>query len=78
VAQVKVLDGLLPICSKCKKIRDDRGYWNQLEQYINEHTDATFSHGLCPDCQQELYGDFFAKVRKMREQKSPSDQSEGT
>ena len=49
-ANVRVLAGLLPICASCKKIRDDKGYWNQLEMYITEHTDATLTHGLCPDC----------------------------
>jgi hemerythrin-like metal-binding protein/PAS domain S-box-containing protein len=48
--EVKTLGGLLPICSSCKKIRDDHGYWNQLEAYISEHTEAEFSHGICPEC----------------------------
>ncbi len=60
--------GLLPICANCKKIRDDRGYWNQIELYIREHTDADFSHGVCPDCARELYPgldiDFHRKDRK--------------
>ncbi len=55
LAEVRTLSGLLPICAKCKKIRDDRGYWNQIELYIREHTDADFSHGVCPDCARELY-----------------------
>ncbi len=54
---IKTLKGLLPICSHCKKIRDDAGYWNRIEQYIEKHTDASFTHGLCPDCMKELYGD---------------------
>jgi len=54
-AQVKILSGLLPICSSCKKIRDDRGYWNQIERYIHEHSEAEFSHGLCPECEAKLY-----------------------
>lgn len=54
-AQVRTLSGLLPICSGCKKIRDDRGYWNQIESYISQHTEAEFSHGLCPDCWARLY-----------------------
>jgi PAS domain S-box-containing protein len=54
---VKTLQGLIPICSSCKKIRDDKGYWNQVEEYIIGHTDATFTHGICPDCAQKLYGD---------------------
>ena len=55
--QVKTLNGLLPICAVCKKIRDDKGYWNQIEGYISEHSRAEFSHGICPDCQKKLYGD---------------------
>lgn len=55
--QVKQLSGLLPICSSCKKIRDDKGYWNQIESYIHDHSDAEFSHGLCPDCAEQMYGD---------------------
>jgi AmiR/NasT family two-component response regulator len=53
--QVKVLSGFLPICASCKKIRDDRGFWQQLEQYIAEHSDAVFSHGICPACAKNLY-----------------------
>lgn len=53
--KVKQLGGLLPICANCKKIRDDNGYWNQIELYIREHSEAEFSHGICPDCAQELY-----------------------
>ncbi len=49
-AEVKTLSGLLPICAGCKKIRDDQGYWNQIETYIARHSDATFTHGLCPEC----------------------------
>jgi len=55
--RVKQLGGLLPICASCKKIRDDKGYWNQLEAYITTHTDAEFSHGMCPDCIEKLYPD---------------------
>ncbi len=57
LAEVKTLSGLLPICSSCKKIRDDRGYWNQLEGYITDHSEALFSHSLCPDCAEKLYED---------------------
>lgn len=57
LANVKTLRGLLPICASCKKIRDDAGYWNQLETYIHEHSEAKFSHGLCPDCIRQLYPD---------------------
>ncbi len=56
-SKVHVLGGLLPICSNCKKIRDDNGYWEQIESYISEHSEADFSHGLCPQCAKELYPD---------------------
>ena len=59
--EVKTLSGLLPICSTCKKIRDDSGYWNNLETYISSHSDAEFSHGICPECAQKLYPDYFRK-----------------
>jgi two-component system sensor histidine kinase EvgS len=55
LANVKRLSGLLPICSNCKKIRDDKGYWNQLESYIQEHSDAKFSHSICRECARKLY-----------------------
>lgn len=55
--QIKTLRGIVPICAKCKKIRDDRGYWQQVEAYITRHTAAQFSHGLCPGCAEELYDD---------------------
>ena len=58
MAEVKTLSGLLPICAKCKKIRDDKGYWTRIEKYIQQHTDAEFSHGICPDCMKELYAEF--------------------
>ncbi|MGA6927636.1 MAG: response regulator [Desulfosarcina sp.] len=54
---VKQLQGLLPICSVCKKIRDDKGYWNRIETYISKHSEIQFSHGLCPGCAQKLYPD---------------------
>ena len=54
-SEIKRLRGMLPICSSCKKIRDDKGYWNQIEVYIKEHSDAEFSHGICPDCIKKLY-----------------------
>jgi len=56
--QVKILSGLLPICSSCKKIRDGQGRWSQIESYIKEHSEAEFSHGICPDCAKELYGEY--------------------
>ena len=53
--KVKILSGLLPICSSCKNIRDDKGYWNRIEMYISEHSQAEFTHGICPDCAKKLY-----------------------
>lgn len=55
---IKTLTGLIPICSYCKKIRDDKGYWNQLEIYLNEHSEATLSHGICPECLKEHFSDY--------------------
>jgi len=57
LSKVKTLSGLLPICSGCNKIRDDKGYWSQVEGYIQEHTDAQFTHGLCPDCVRKYFPD---------------------
>jgi hypothetical protein len=59
LANIKTLRGLLPICASCKKIRDDSGYWSQIEAYVQAHSDAVFSHGICPDCARRLYGDIF-------------------
>ena len=53
--KIKTLRGLIPICSACKKIRDDKGFWHQVETYIKEHSDVEFTHGICPDCTKELY-----------------------
>jgi len=58
ITHVKTLGGMLPICSNCKKIRDDKGYWKQIESYIRDHSDAEFSHSICPDCTDKLYPDF--------------------
>ena len=57
MGKVKTLSGLLPICASCKKIRDDKGYWNQIEAYIRKHSKVEFSHGICPDCAKKLYPD---------------------
>ncbi|MBA3028474.1 MAG: hypothetical protein FP816_06630 [Desulfobacteraceae bacterium] len=57
LSEVKTLRGLIPICSNCKSIRDDKGYWNQIETYIKAHSNAEFTHGICPDCAQRLYPD---------------------
>lgn len=55
--QVRRLSGLLPICATCKKIRDDRGYWTQVEQYIDAHSEAHFTHAICPECARRIYGE---------------------
>jgi len=55
LSQIRTLRGLLPICANCKKIRDDTGYWNQIETYIHAHSEAEFSHGICPECMKKLY-----------------------
>ncbi|MCF6247456.1 MAG: response regulator [Desulfobacula sp.] len=55
--EIKILRGLLPICSKCKRIRDDEGFWKQVDAYIEKHSQIIFTHGICPDCLTDLYGD---------------------
>ena len=62
LAEIKTLRGFIPICSNCKKIRDDEGYWQQIELYIQARSDAEFSHGICPDCMRALYPDIADKV----------------
>ncbi len=62
--QVKTLRGIVPICASCKKIRDDAGYWQQVEVYVREHTEAQFSHGICPDCLVRLYPEHMLKKEK--------------
>jgi PAS domain S-box-containing protein len=59
LAEVKRLSGLLPICANCKNIRDDKGYWNQIEAYIRDHSEADFSHSICPECAKNLYPEFY-------------------
>jgi response regulator RpfG family c-di-GMP phosphodiesterase len=55
LAEIKTLSGLLPICSHCKQVRDDKGYWSQIESYISAHSDALFSHSICPECAKKYY-----------------------
>jgi hypothetical protein len=55
MAQVKTLTGLIPICSGCKKIRDDKNYWHQVDSYISRHSEAKFTHGMCPDCLKKYF-----------------------
>lgn len=64
LAEVNQLGGLLPICAHCKKIRDDKGYWKQIEEYISKHSEAQFSHGVCPDCMKKHYPELFSSAAK--------------
>jgi len=66
LGQVKVLSGLIPICMECKNIRDDEGYWNQLETYLSKHSEAKFSHGICPDCFETNYPKIFESVKQKK------------
>jgi len=66
--QVRTLEGILPICSYCKKIRDDRNYWRQVEDYVASHSEARFSHGICPDCMSRHFPEFVGKHGKPPEE----------
>lgn len=63
LSEIKTLKGILSICSSCKKIRDDQGHWNQMESYIHAHTEAEFSHGLCPECVEKLYPELHKSLK---------------
>lgn len=69
LASARTLRGLLPICSSCKSIRDDQGYWQAVEQYVADHTDAEFSHGMCPDCMKKMYPEQYGRILAVREAK---------
>ncbi len=58
LAEVRTLKGIVPICANCKNVRDDQGYWNRVESYLNQHTEADFTHAVCPDCMKRLYPQF--------------------
>lgn len=75
--EIKTLKGIVPICSHCKKIRDDKGYWNLLETYIEKHSEASFSHGLCPECSDSLYGkqDWYIHMKEKKEKKEKENQT---
>ncbi len=73
LVEVKKLSGLLPICSSCKKIRNDKGYWQQIEIYIREHSEADFSHGICPDCIRELYPGLLLNKTDHRPPEEPTE-----
>ncbi len=64
LSEVRTLSGLLPICAHCKRIRDDKGYWNQIDAYIRDHSEATLSHGICPSCVKEFYSDLDIETPK--------------
>lgn len=64
LGKVRVLSGLIPICANCKKVRDDQGYWTQVEVYIRDHSDADFSHGICPDCLELLYPQYAKRIEQ--------------
>jgi DNA-binding response OmpR family regulator len=67
LANVRKLSGMLPICASCKKIRDDKGYWTQVETYIRAHSEAEFTHGICPECTEKLYPEIYNKILKKKE-----------
>jgi DNA-binding response OmpR family regulator len=69
--KIKTLSGLIPICSKCKKVRNDEGYWQEVEEFVTAHTEAGFTHGICSDCMKELYPDFYE--RKIKKAKKGDD-----
>jgi PAS domain S-box-containing protein len=73
LTRVKTLSGLLPICASCKRIRDDQGYWNQVESYIRSHSEATFTHSICPDCRQKLYPELGAPGPSPTARRTPGD-----
>lgn len=67
INQIKTLKGLIPMCASCKKIRDDSGYWEEVEEYVMKHSEAEFSHGICPECMNKLYPEYFDKTGKKKE-----------
>lgn len=62
--RINTLNGMLPICSNCKNVRDDKGYWNKIEEYISTHSKAEFSHSICPECAKVLYPEFYKRIEK--------------
>ena len=67
LVQIKTLKGLIPICSYCKNIRDDAGYWSQLEAYVSKHSDAQFSHGICPECLKKHFPQYAGEMLKTKD-----------
>lgn len=70
LAKIRTLKGMLPICASCKRIRDDAGYWNQIEAYVRDHSEAEFSHGICPDCAKKMYPKYFVEEKSEPEKNS--------
>ena len=64
LSEIKQLRGIIPICSACKKIRDDEGIWHQIESYVRNHSEAQFSHGICPECMKKLYPDLEDEIKQ--------------
>ncbi len=71
LAQIKTLSGIVPICSHCKMIRDDAGYWNQVEAFVASHTEARFTHGICPECMAKLYPEYVDRPGDAETKKQP-------
>lgn len=78
LSEVKTLTGLLPICSHCKNIRDDKGYWKKLESYLHEHSGARFTHSVCPQCMNDHYGEFLDGARKRPPEEPGRGEGEAT
>jgi len=73
--EVKTLRGILPICSSCRKVRDDAGYWQEVEVYIEQHSGLEFSHGLCGECSKRLYPEEYERLMKRKAQSGEADPS---
>jgi len=73
---VKTLEGILPICANCKKIRDDKGYWTQVESYLTKHSLAAFTHSICPDCIKQIYPHMVLHEPSEQESAAPADPPE--
>ena len=71
LSEVRKLSGMLPICASCKKIRNDKGYWEQIEVYVRDRSEAEFSHGICPECAQKLYPEFYKKSKTEHSAETP-------
>ncbi|MFC1476802.1 hypothetical protein ACFL5S_02445 [Fibrobacterota bacterium] len=68
INEIKILQGIVPICSSCKKVRTDKGYWERVEKYVQDRSDARFSHGICPECAKKLYPKLRKKIEEREKQ----------